>query len=160
MKRKRTVIAVLAAVLMLAAGVAVYAAANYGSASDPLVTVSYLRDVVQPTMADQYESALDHAVDAAEEQFSQQISTALGAYVPVALAAGETLTGNAGTEVLLRSGAVVASGVALVDSTSGGMLAANGKLAANHLYLLQADGSGVRATGDAVLMVRGACSVS
>lgn len=158
MKKKTTVIVMLAIVIAMLAGVAVYAVANYGSASDPLVTASYLRDVVQPTMMDQYQSALNSAVDTAETQFSNELSSAVGSYQTVTLAAGQTLRGGVGTEVLLRSGSAVASS-ALVDSTSGSTLAAGGSLTANHLYFVQTDGAAVRTDADATLMVRGGYSI-
>ena len=114
MKKKTTVIVLLAVVIAMLAGVAVYAVANYGTTSDPLVAMSYLRDVVQPTMMDQYEGALNRAVDAAETEFSESLSSAAGAYQTVMLAAGQTLHGESGTEILLRSGSANAMHLALV----------------------------------------------
>lgn len=158
MKKKTTVIMILAVIFAMVAGVAVYAVANYGTASDPLVAASYLRDVVQPAMMDQYESALNRAVDTVGTQFSDDLSSKVGSYQTVTLADGQTLQGSAGTEVLLRSGSATASS-ALVDSTAGSTLAAGGSLTANHLYFAQADGAAVRATSAVTVMVRGSYSI-
>ena len=158
MKKKTTVIVLLAVVIAMLAGVAVYAVANYGTTSDPLVAMSYLRDVVQPTMMDQYEGALNRAVGTAETEFSESLSSAAGAYQTVMLASGQTLRGESGTEILLRSGSANASSV-LVDSTGGSTLATGGSLTANHLYLVQAAGPAVRADVGAALMVRGSYSI-
>lgn len=158
MKKKTTVIVMLVVVIAMLAGVAVYAVTNYGTTSDPLVTASYLRDVVQPAMMDQYQSALNSAVDAAETRFSNELSSAVGTYQVVTLAAGQTLRGGAGTEVLLRSGSATASS-ALVDSTAGSTLAAGGSLTENHLYFVQADGAAIRAADAVTLMVRGGYSI-
>lgn len=158
MKKKTTVIVMLVVVIAMLTGVAVYAVTNYGTTSDPLVTASYLRDVVQPTMMDQYQSALNSAVDAAETRFSNELSSAAGSYQTVTLAAGQTLNGGAGTEVLLRSGSATASS-ALTDSTAGSTLGAGGSLTANHLYFVQTDGAAVRAANAVTLMVRGGYSI-
>lgn len=158
MKKKTTVIVILGVVIALLTGVTVYAVTNYGTQTDPLVTASYLRDVVQPSMMDQYRSALDSAVDTAETRFSDELSSAVGTYQTVTLTAGQTLRGGVGTEVLLRSGSATASS-ALSDATAGSTLAAGGSLTTNHLYFVQADGAVVRTNAGATLMVRGGYSI-
>ena len=136
----------------------VYAVANYGSREDPLVTSSYLQDVVQPRMEDAYRSTLNGAIGEMEEQFADQVAAAGGTYVLVTLENGQTLTGRAGTEVLMRSGAAAVQSAA-VDLTSGSTAAVGAKLTENHLYLLQTDGAGVRASADTTVMVRGSYSI-
>ena len=105
MKKKTLITIALVAVLAMVAAVTVYAVANYGSREDPLVTSSYLQDVVQPRMEDAYRSTLNGAIGEMEEQFADQVAAAGGTYVLVTLDNGQTLTGRAGTEVLMRSGA-------------------------------------------------------
>ena len=143
MKKKTLITIALVAALAMVAAVTVYAVANYGSREDPLVTSSYLQDVVQPRMEDAYRSTLNGAIGEMEEQFADQVAAAGGTYVLVTLENGQTLTGRAGTEVLMRSGAA----------------AVGAKLTENHLYLLQADGAGVHASADTTVMVRGSYSV-
>ena len=61
MKKKTLITIALVAALAMVAAVTVYAVANYGSREDPLVTSSYLQDVVQPHMEDAYRSTLNGA---------------------------------------------------------------------------------------------------
>lgn len=142
MKKKTLITIALVAALAMVAAVTVYAVANYGSREDPLVTSSYLQDVVQPRMEDAYRSTLSGAIGEMEAQFADQVAAAGGTYVLVTLENGQTLTGRAGTEVLMRSGAAAVTQSAAVDLTSGSTAAVGAKLTENHLYLLQADGRG------------------
>ena len=183
MKKKTLITIALVAALAMVAAVTVYAVANYGSREDPLVTSSYLQDVVQPRMEDAYRSTLNGvlharlhdilqprmedayrstlngAIGEMEAQFADQVAAAGGTYVLVTLDNGQTLPGRAGTEVLMRSGAAAVTQSAAVDLTSGSTAAAGAKLTENHLYLLQADGAGVRASADTTVMVRGSYSI-
>ena len=116
MKKKTLITIALVAALAMVAAVTVYAVANYGSREDPLVTSSYLQDVVQPRMEDAYRSTLNGAIGEMEEQFADQVAAAGGTYVLVTLENGQTLTGRAGTEVLMRSGAAAVTQSAAVRS--------------------------------------------
>ena len=159
MKKKTLTTIILIVALAMVAAVTVYAVANYGTKEDPLVTSSYLQDVVQPRMEDAYRSTLDGEVREMEDQFADQVAAAGGSYVLVTLESGQTLTGRAGTELLMRTGTAAVTQSAAVDLTSGSTAAAGTKLTENHLYLLQTDGAGVRASADTTVMVRGGYSV-
>ena len=79
------------------------------------------------------------------------------AYSAVTLTAGQTLYGEAGCEVLLRSGSAVCGGTgtaSMTDATTGGSLNGGGALEGNHLYLMPESQSVFTAEG-AVLLVRG-----
>ena len=102
MKKKTLTTIILIVALAMVAAVTVYAVANYGTKEDPLVTSSYLQDVVQPRMEDAYRSTLDGEVREMEDQFADQVAAAGGSYVLVTLESGQTLTGRAGTELLMR----------------------------------------------------------
>ena len=81
----------------------------------------------------------------------------------VELSAGQTLTGSAACELLLRSGTATCvsdSSPGLVDMTDGATLANGGALKANHLYLATIEGRGVRASTAVTIMVRGEYTVS
>ena len=60
----------------------------------------------------------------------------------------------------LREGLSMANTPGLVDSTDGSTLASGGALQPNHLYLITADGRGLKATADATVMVRGSYTIS
>ena len=159
MKKKTLTTIILVVVLAMVAGVTVYAVANYGSKDDPLVTSSYLQDVVQPRMEDAYRSTLDGEVRDMEDQFADQVAAAGGSYVLVTLENGQTLTGRACTEILMRTGTAAVMQSAAIDLTTGQTTAVGEKLTENHLYLVQADDSGIQATADTTVMVRGSYSI-
>ena len=154
MKKKTLTTIILIVALAMVAAVTVYAVANYGTKEDPLVTSSYLQDVVQPRMEDAYRSTLDGEVREMEDQFADQVAAAL-----VTLESGQTLTGRAGTELLMRTGTAAVTQSAAIDLTTGESAAVGAKLTENHLYLVQADGAGIQATADTTVMVRGGYSV-
>jgi hypothetical protein len=81
------------------------------------------------------------------------------AFKVVDLPRGSTITGESGTEIVLRGGRATA-----VASNLGGLFDATGAIdvaqaetvKANHLLVVpRADGRGLRATADAILMVKG-----
>ena len=143
-KSLKIIIAVLA--VLLVAGVAAYAAANYGSREDPLITKSYLDEVVKP----QLESDLQQRLDAAA---AEMLASAPGEFAQVELLKGETLRCGVGSQLLPVKGSMTAAG-ALSDTTSGSAVNSGGVLEANHLYLATEAG-GVRAGSTATVLVSG-----
>ena len=121
---------ILLLIAVLGAG-AVYAAARYGSQEDPLVAKSYLTDVVEKEITDYTESQIRAAVSDAQGRVQEQIRAAAGVFQSVNLSAGQTLTCEPGTEVVLLAGSVTASGE-LTDTTLGEALS-DGEVAVNHL---------------------------
>ena len=77
----------------------------------------------------------------------------------VELASGQTLIGYSGTEIILRGGqaTVIDSELGgLCDVTQGVDLGGGSAVPANHLLLVpRDDGRGIKATSDAIVMVRG-----
>lgn len=111
-----------------------------GSADDPLVTKSY--------------------VDKALAALGLQGGGA--GYALVNVSQGQTVTFGASTEVILRAGKAVAvtgqSG--LSDVTDGRDIVNGGKIPANHLLIVpRADGRGLKAETNLVLMVKGAYEI-
>ena len=83
-------------------------------------------------------------------------------YQVVNLSAGQTITGGAACEFLLRSGTATCvsdTSPGLVDMTAGTTLAGGGALTANHLYLATIEGRGVKASTAVTLLVRGTYSI-
>lgn len=154
-KRVRTALCVLLAAAGLTA-VGALAAGGAGSQSDPLVTLSYLTD----TFTGQIMDKVDASIAQRNARLLQELggsSGAASAYTAVTLSAGQTLYGEAGCEVLLRSGAAscgAASSPGLVDATSGGSIDGGAALQANHLYFMT-DSRSISAAGDVTLLVRG-----
>jgi hypothetical protein len=146
--------------------------AQQGSADDPLVTLSYLNNQLTPALLQQVDSKLETKSAQLSKELQTQVdsvlssgggSTASKTYQVVTLTAGKTLLGKAGAEVLLRSGTCTCASSAspgLLDLTAGTVLENGGKLTANRLYLITADGKGVKAGSAATLLVRGGYSIS
>lgn len=158
------------------------AAGQQGTQSDPLVTVSYLNQQVTPAILEQ----VDARIVQQEAEFRAQLSTVVSGYVRevedrlaggaggtvagggeaayqvVSLSAGQTFTGGAGCEILLRSGTalcVAADAPGLVDASAGTTLSSGSVLEANHLYLSPAEGHGLQAVTGVTLMARGSYRV-
>ncbi len=157
--KKKKIITIIAAVLILAVGIGVgaYAASTFGTQSDPLVAKSYLDNTVTPKLQAEFQSKLDEQVRQMEEKISSATTAASGNFALVTLAAGKTLYGEVGCEIILRSGSATAvSPSGLSDVSGGSALSAGNGLTQNHLYLVCAKDDGVKAGGSAVtLMVRG-----
>ena len=127
-----------------------------GSATDPLVTLSYLNDV----FLGQIMTKVDQKITARNSQLLQQSGGAGGMsgveFAVVTLSKGQVLTGDIGCEVMLRVGSatcVAASTPGLVDETSGSTLSGGGALAANHLYMMTVENRGVKAGADTLKMM-------
>ena len=185
MKQKKWPLRLLSGGLVTAAlvGVAV-AAGQQGSQSDPLVTLSYLRQQALPQVLEDVDekvaarqSELEDKLSAVADGYAAEVEAALSGsagtgsgsqtggavYQVVELPAGQTLTGSAACELLLRSGTATCvsdSSPGLVDMTDGATLANGGALKANHLYLATIEGRGVRASTAVTIMVRGEYTVS
>lgn len=138
-----------------AAGITVYAAFNYGSKDDPLVTKSYLDEVLTPELMEEFSARLD-AFDSA--------SGDSGAFSVLTLSRGQTVSCQVGCEIMLRIGSASASGPdspALVDTTSGTTLDAGGVLEKNHLYMATIVNNGLTASQDSTkILIRGEYAVS
>ena len=129
-----------------------------GSASDPLVTLSYLNE----TFLGQIMTQVDQKIAARNAQLG--ISAGSGAsaasnFTVVTLTSGQVLTGDIGCEVMLRVGTAVCvspSSPGLIDETAATALNNGSALVQNHLYMMTIEGRGVRATaGTTKLLVRG-----
>ena len=132
-----------------------------GSEEDPLVTRSYVDRLI---------SDLGHgggSLNAAQmDTIVNEIINRLGAsdtFTPVHMTSGQTLFGNEGTEIILRSGMAVvqANGVdGLANVTSGQDIGLGEAIERNHLLIVpRTDGRGVHATSDVWLLVKGGFSI-
>ncbi len=136
-----------------------------GSASDPLVTLSYLND----TFLGQIMEKVDQKIAARNSQLAQiagggTASASSVEFAVVTLSQGQVLTGDIGCEVMLRVGSAVCvspSSPGLIDETAASTLNNGGALAANHLYMMTIEGRGVKAGSDTTkLLVRGGYTVA
>ncbi len=143
----------------------VLAASTAGGSSDPLVSYSYFTESILPDLLKGVEDEAEDVADDLRDDFDDQIadytaemevlaaqavaqgagssgSSADGAYTVINLTAGQTLSLNAGDEVMLRIGFATVSGgtPALINSTAGTELSNGGSLVTNNLYLCTIDG--------------------
>ncbi len=160
MKNKKF-LTVLAAVLVLAVGIGVgaYAASNFGTQSDPLVAKSYLDKTVTPKLQEEFQSKLNEQVKILEQQIES--SSSGQNFTAVNLTNGQILKGNAGCEIILRSGTAVSNGTSgLSDVTDGKLISSGTALTANHLCMVSTDGDGVKANSSVTLLVRGSYTIA
>ncbi len=178
MKEKmKLMAAVLAVTVVITFGVVALAAA--GDSSDPLVTLSYLNDVFTPTVTTKIDEALAknemqlrEKLNSVIDQWDQRLQSQQGAqggmdnavFKVITLSKGQTLTGSAGCELMLRVGSatfLTADDAVLIDCTDGSMLFGGSDLVQNHLYMVAAETGTVSAKADIVkLMVCGSYTVS
>ena len=140
---KKTVISLIALAVILLAGIGVYAAGNYGTKDDPLITKSYLDAVVKPELQKQLQTELNAAVN--------ELRGGSGEFTVVTLYNGQTVSCGVGTEIVPRLGSVKANGAsapALIDTTTGNSISAGTVLSANHLYMVSIEGNGITAAAD------------
>lgn len=163
MKKRLIMILSFVLVAALSAGIGVYAATTAGSQSDPLITLSYLTDSLQPGMMSEVETEVDSAAKKLEEAFDKALADAesisADTYKVVSLSSGQTLKGDVGCEIMLREGTAAALG-SLSDSSGGTSLSSGSALTANHMYLVLSSGDGASASSAVTLLVRGTYSIS
>ncbi len=145
------------------------AAANYGSSSDPLVTLSYLNSKLTPELLQQFQKQLDTRTAEMTASFQKQIQDleakieksggSGAAFVQVNLLNGQSISCSAGTEIMLRSGTAQAWSD-MSDLTGGGTLKLGDMLKQNYMYMTPYDGGGLGATGAAALLVRGGYKIN
>lgn len=172
MKKNRWMMRVIVLLaLFLALNATVSAAAEVGSAGDPLVTLSYLNNTFLNTVLSKVDSKISARNTQLTAKIDQQIASAGGGgssasstFTVVTLTSGQVLSGGTGCEVMLRVGTAVcvaSSSPGLVDETSGGSIDGGAALTKNHLYMMTIENRGVKATAAAVkVLVRGTYSVA
>lgn len=180
MQVKQAVAAVAAALSLMAvgfwAGNAAASGNKPGSAADPLVSRSYVEELIEDlkngwqsqvaglaekTYVDQKIAAVAQntgANVANKEYVDQQIDKRM-AFEVVDLPAGHRIIGSAGTEIVLRGGkaiAITSPQGGLLDATAGTDIPQGANIPPNHLLVIpRSDGRGLLATADAILMVKG-----
>ena len=159
-----------AVVLLALSGVltTVSLAAEAGSSSDPLVTLSYLNDTFLETILTKVDQKIAQRNQQLIHELDRQTGTGTSGtnatFVVVTLAKGQTLTGDIGCEVMLRVGTaacVSPSTPGLIDETAASTLNNGGALVQNHLYMMTIEGRGGRATSGSVkLLGRGSYTIA
>ena len=132
-KRIKTI--VIMAVLCICVVATYIANAQTGSENDPVISLSYLKQVFQPEIT---------------EQMSFKV---------VSLNAGQTLECKTGAELILRMGTaevIATTKGGLADVTVGYDLSNGTAMPSNHQLIVPVgDGRGVKATSECLVMVKG-----
>ncbi len=169
MKRKN--IFIITSIAALVVGLAMTVAAAYDSSSDPLITLSYLRDVfkselmteIDEKLADYSSNNYDAPEETGVETESQSTSDNAVSqnYEVIELTNGDALYAVSACEIILRSGSAVCTAPdanqGIADMTDASEIYNGYSLGKNHLCLIpRGDGRGVVATSESVyIMVRG-----
>lgn len=160
MKKVKTAVSVV--LLLMTFTTVLVSAAEYGSAEDPLVTLSYLNKVVVPDLVAKVTEQLKGTTVASPTATAPAASNQ---YIPLMLTKGQTIYGkDAGIEVLLRSGSLTVVdpiGDKIVNMTNGTEASAGEALLLQNLYMIpRADQRGITALSDeAWILVRGTYSI-
>ena len=167
-KKVRTFLCAVLAVGVLTAFAAM-AGGGAGSQTDPLVTLSYLTETFTDQIMDKLDGLLAQRNTALTKELADRLAqlpdgtvVSRDAYRVVTLSAGQALSGEAGCEVVLYSGAARCTGegsTGLIDATSGNDLANEAALTANHLYLMP-ESRTITTVNGATLLARGTYTVA
>lgn len=141
MKKKRFLItvALLLSVLVVSAGAAA------GSASDPLISLSYLEDTFLTSLNKEIDARLDKSdrklVSGVSDDKDDSDLQVASDWTESRLKAQDTLYGTTGTNVLVLAGGmkVSFSSGAVVDVTTGSEAASGSPLQLNHRYMVAED---------------------
>ncbi len=151
-RTKVTVAGILVGIcLLICGGLVVFSAP--GGADDPVITKSYIVDVVIPEI----KAYIDERFGIAASEGTTTLHT--NTFTVVNVPAGRNVTCDAGTELILRMGnaTIIATDKGgLADTTDGYDLANGTAMPANHLLVVPlADGRGFHANTDMIVMVKG-----
>ena len=153
MKGKLKIYGLAVAVICLAILVNV-AVAEPGSQSDPLVSKTYIEEILIPQLEDYVDSRVADSKGDSSEGPSFKV---------VDVKAGQKVICSAGCEVILRMGSatiIATEKGGLADTTAGFDLSNGTKMPSNHLLIVPlSDGRGVKADTDIILMIKGGYTV-
>ena len=180
-KKKKLWIAVCVLLTVaLIVGITVVAANNYGTQSDPLVTLSYANNL-KTDILNSANSQIGTAKTQLSAELASQISTftanieskltgsalpsTADAFSVVTLSQNQVITCQPGTEIMLRIGSAVSYGSdspRLVDTTTATEVSSAGSsLTTNHMYMVTIAGNGIKASASTVkVLIRGDYTVS
>ena len=156
MKKSRLKIAVTSVIVCMGV-LAPIALASPGTEADPLVSKSYIDDVLKPEI----QQMIDASV--AEIDGGSNTNAQPERFVVVEASKGDEIICEAGTELILRMGSATVIATkkgGLADVTSGYDLADGLQMPANHLLIVPvADGRGIRADAKIIVMIKGGYSI-
>ena len=156
-----TGIAVLAVVILIS-GASLIATASPGTTSDPLVSRGYLEGPFRTAMnnhvtnhANSLTNTFNSRIANAETSFRNTMAAhRTQTFASVSRSNTQTVTLQAGSEVMLRGGSASTSGSPLVNQTTGAEQASGG-LALNNMYVATGNTTITATANGTLLLVRG-----
>lgn len=159
---KAVVFALMVIVGMIGVQIVYGVVAEPGSQQDPIITQSYIEEVVVPQIYEYINekvNTLSNKASQLEEMISAQQGQGGTAFTVVSVKAGQKLIGGAGTELILRMGRatiIATEKGGLADTTQGKDLQTGEQMPPNHLLIVPLeDGRGFQANNDVLVMVKG-----
>ena len=138
------------------------ASAEPGSADDPLITLSYVEDVLIPQLKSYVDSSIANASLESGAQGGVTVEGS-GAFNVVNVSKGQTIIGDRSCQMILRMGTgniVATSKGGVADVTAGYDLPDKTPAPSNHLLIVPVDdGRGIKMTSDGIIMICGSYSV-
>ncbi len=139
----------------------------YSSKTDPLVSLSYVNDVLGPQIMAQ----VLEKIESEYVKISDITDMMSGELTLITLSKGDTLMSKGVCEIVLLSGNAtslitassnIEAGQGLIDVTDGTVVTNGALIKANHKIVIpKADGRGIIVTGDTItLIVRGAYTIA
>ncbi len=162
---KKSIIVFTLIVALLTFGVS--ADEQYSSKNDPLVSLSYVNDVLGPQIMAQ----VLEKIESQYVKISDLTDMSSAELTLITLSKGDTLMCKGVCEIILLSGNAttiitsssnIEAGQGLIDVTDGTIVTNGALIKANHKIIIpKADGRGIIVTGDSVtLLVRGAYTIA
>ena len=155
MKRKKRTFIIVAVVFACILSTAVIA--EPGTESDPLISKSYIDDVLMPEIEQMIEERIS-------ESDKNSGSVSGDKFVVVEASEGDVIICEAGTELILRMGkanVIATEKGGLADTTSGYDIADGKNMPSNHLLIVPvADGRGIEATTDIIVLIKGGYTIN
>lgn len=137
--------------------------AGAGSSDDPLISLSYIEGVLWPKILKEIDERLDGLSEGGGGPVfggnEGSAPSGAAAFKSIQVFAGQTITGDEGSEMILRIGsatAVCPGENGLVDATDGLDLKNGGSVLKNHVYIIpRDDGRGIKMLDDGYMMIKG-----
>lgn len=163
----------LPVVLALTASMGGYIAFGAGDSTDPLISKSYLDNILVPNILSQIDTKIDQKLATLDvggtnnnnnnSGFGNNTTTGSNIYVSVQVSAGQIVLGDEGTQFILRSGSatsVCPGANGLVDTTAGIDIGEGSTIQPNHVYITpRDDGRGLHMYTDGYVMIKGNYSI-
>ena len=149
-------------ILAVLSAAIVYAAP--GDENDPLITLSYIKDVLMPDIEAKIDKKVEEAISKIEISAPATGEFGSDSYTVVNVNAKYSVIGDEGTEMVVRSGSgtIISSAQGGVADLTVGTDLTNGTQAPlnHHLLIPRSDNRGIKFESDSIVLVKGTYKVT